>query len=278
MPIIYGETHRETRVLGVLSAHQLLELLATGAATWFCLRLPGAAWMRYAAGAAVAAGGTLYATFRWPPGPHGERLAVWLRTAAHYALSSRNLAGASVPGWDGVREIRGGRMRHGAGWSAVVECRGGDPSLCGDGAAEAAQAIFRELLHALPGSLEVVGLIRAVTEADRPTTWDPRSAGDPLAIPAQAYAHHWTGLIRTRAAVVRRSLLVVTVGGPAASALPRLDVAVSAVTQCATRLGLGTRRIEGAELTALLRAEAGARDTRPGPEADDAPLVVRTHA
>ena len=278
VPIIYGETQREIRVLPSLSARQLAELLATGAAAWLCLRMPATSWCRYTAGAAVAAAGTLYATLRWPPGPHGERLAVWLRTAARYALSPRTLAGAAIPGWDGLREIRRGRIRHSSGWSAVLECRGGDPALGGEGAAEAAQAIFRELLHSLPGPLQIVGLVRAVTETDRPAAWDPRPAVDPLASAAQAYAEHWAGLVRTRAASVRHSLVVVTVGGPAAVALPRLDVAVSAVTQCAARLGLGARRITGAELTVLLRAESGALDVRPGPEADDVPLVIRGHA
>lgn len=274
MPIIYGETARGVRLVPALSGQQALELLATGAIAWFSSRVPAPGWFRLVAATLIILSGFAFTVVRWPFGPSGERLATWARRVAAYVHSRRRLAGTSVPGWDGVHDICQGRIHHAAGWAAVMEWSGGDPTLRGVGSTEAAQGIYRELLHALPGSLQVIGLVRGITPADRPPAWQPETARPALAVAARAYADHWEALVQTHTLTVRRTLLVVTVPGWPREAFPQLDVAMTAVAQCAVRLGLSVRRVQGAELTALLRAEAAAVDVRPGPDADAAPVAV----
>lgn len=277
MPVIYGETSRDVKLLPALSAQQAVELLATGAVAWLSLRAPAPEWARTLLTAGVTVGGTVYAIGRWPLGSNGERVPVWLRRAIGFALGPHTLKGTSVPGWDGIHSIRRGRIRHAAGWSAVMDWSGGDPLLRGPEAAAAAQVIYRELLHAIPGSVQVVGTVRTVTQEDRPPTWSPERACPSLAALARAYAEHWDGWVQARALAVRRTYVVVTVRGPRAEALPNLDVATSAVANCAARLGLTARPVQGAELIALLRAESAAADVRPVLNDADAPLAVRLH-
>jgi hypothetical protein len=262
VPTIYGETGRGLRLLPALTAGQALGLLVTGAWVWAVLRSHLAAPLRLPAALAVGGAGAAYAVGRWPPGPRGERVAVWLPRLLGHALRPRRLAGAGVPGWEGLRELRGRYVRHDGGWSVVLDCAGGDFGLRGEAAEEAARAAYRELLHALESPLQVVGITRSLEAADRPLAWDPERVPRHLAPVAAAYCGYWQELVAARRGVVRRTLLVLSVPGRWPDPPPGLAAAEAAVLHCGARLGLPVRRVAGRELLELLRACAGAWDTR----------------
>ncbi len=278
MPTIHGETGRGINLLPALSASQAVELLAAAALAWVGSKIPGPSPLRIGSATAIGVAGAVYVFGRWPLGPRGERATTWLRRIATYVRRPRAISGSAVPGWDGVKEIRDGWIRHSFGWSAVLELTGGGLTVQGAGLDTAVHSIYRELLHALSGSLQVVGLVRRLESSDRPVHWGPDSVGPRLTGVAQAYADHWTDLLATRAPALRRTLMVISVPGTGSYPNPDCDAAVAAVTSCLTRLGLTVTSIVGPDLIHLLRQQGGADDARPGPTGDASPLVVRRHA
>jgi len=268
VPTIHGATRRGVRVLPGLTVGQGLGLAATAALAGLLARGAGPAVLRVVAALGAAAAGGAYALARWPPGPAGERLPVWLPRLARHLLGPRLRAGTAVEGWDGLEALGDAALRCHGTWAAVLELGGADFGLRGPGAAEAAQSAFRELLHAAGSPLQIVGLSRALCAEDRPADWEPGRAPAALTGVAAAYAEHWTELVRSGRGVLRRTLLVLT-AGPDEGAGERLRTLAAAATGSAQRLGLPARRLRGAELRVLLRACGGGADSRCGaPDAD----------
>lgn len=264
MPMIRAETSRGLHLLPGLTAGQAAGLVATGlvcAALWRVgVALPG----RLAAESGTAVLGLGYVLGRWPARPDGERLAAWLPRILRASARGGLRAGARVPGWDGLQDVGGDVLRHGAGWSAVLDVGGGDFLLRGPAAAGAAQAALRELLHALGGPAQFVLWTRAVRPEERPASWDPARAPAGLHPIAAAYAAFWADAL-CRRAVLRRTLLVLTVQARGkAEAAGSLAAAAAAAHACLQRAGLEARRLGGAELAVLLREAGGAADLRAG--------------
>ena len=278
VPLIRAQTGRGLHLLPGLTAGQAAGLAATGLACAALWRAGGALPARLAGTGGVAALGLAYVLGRWPARSDGERLAAWLPRILRAAARGGLRAGARVPGWDGLQDVCGDVVRHGGGWSAVLDVGGGDFLLRGPAATGAAQAALRELLHALGGPAQFVVWTRAVRPEERPAAWDPGRAPEGLRAIAAAYAAFWADGPGRRA-VVRRTLLVLTVGarGPAEAA-GNLAASAAAAAACLQRAGLQARRLGGVELAVLLREAGGAADLRAGEPGPGAWRVEGPHA
>ncbi len=278
MATIQGDTGRGMHLFSTITAGQALGLLATaavGCTIWsLCASMP----LRLALSLPAATFGGVYTVGRWPPGPDGERMAVWLPRLLRYWLRPRVRFGAQMPGWEGLCDVREEWLRHDSGWAVVVECTGTDCVARGPEAVAAAQVAYRELLHALEAPLQVVGIARWLRAADRPPLWDPLVAPSGLVPIAEAYSAYWADLVRARRCVARRCLFVLSTR--ATSGLRRCDAEAlqAAMSRFASRLGLSARRIRGAALARLLLESAGASDTTGGAPSTPGYRVGGPHA
>ena len=257
-------TDRGVRLLPGLTGGQALGLLATGGLSWLAWHGRWPVPVRDICAVLLAAVGATYTLGRWPSGAEGERAAVWLPRLIRRVLAPRTRAGAAVPGWDGLEACAGDLLRHRGGWAAVLEIGGADFLLRGPHAAQAAQAAFRELLHATGSPLQIVGCSRGLSDAERPAGWDGQGAPAPLADLARAYARHWDGLVADGGAVWRRCFIVLCEPAGTGAPSPCLPAVEAAVVQFGERVGLAVRRIRGSELIALLRESGGAADVAAG--------------
>jgi hypothetical protein len=278
VPVIRAATGRGVRLLPGLTGGQALGLVATGLAAVALWRTAGPLLARASAAGTVSLLGAAYVLGRWPARPDGERLAVWLPRLLRAAVRGGLRAGAAVPGWDGLQDVRGATLRTDGGWSAVLDIEGADFLLRGAAATAGAQAAFRELLHALAAPAQFVVWTRAVRAEDRPEAWDPALAPAALRGIASAYAAFWAGSVAGRTAI-RRTLLVLTAPpGAWEQAARQLATAAAAAEHALGRMGLRARRLDAAELPALLREAGGAGDLRVGPAAVGAWRVEGPHA
>ncbi len=257
MPVIRGETHRGLRLLPGMRADQATLVAATAAITWAAWHLDWPRPARWAVMTAIALAGGGLAFFRWPPGPHGEALSVWVSRWARFLARPRRLVGARVPGWDAVQALGADGLVHTPGRQAVImECSGTGSGLAGD----AGQRAWRQLLHGVRAPLELVTEGRWADALDAPARWGTRTAetGVPADVAAE-YAAHWTRLVAEHRVVVRRSLLVVTApAGVAARA--QLDADVDVVRSALGAIGVVARTIAGPEAVELLHRAGGAAE------------------
>jgi len=269
---IFGETARGLRLLPALTAGQALGLLGTAGAAWAAWAAPDPGVVRLGLCATTTVLGLAYTVGRWPLHAEGERLAVWLPRLVRYLLRPRVRAGAAVPGWEGLQDLRGDRFRHDQGWACVLECTGTDLGLGGPEVATAAQVAYREVLHALARPLQVVGVSRWLRADDRPAVWDPAAAPPGLISLAQTYATHWDCLVAERRAVVRRCLFVPSLGPD-----PRPGSVQGALQRFCGRLGLTLHTLRPEEVIALLRTSAGSADPTGGVVTDGSYRVGVVH-
>lgn len=256
MPVIRGETRRGLRVLPGLRADQAMVVGVAAAVTWGEWHVHWASPLRLALMTLTAAAGAGVALLRWPFGPQGETLAVWLPRWLRYAARPRRLAGPRVPGWDGVQAIwPNGEVRTPAGTALVLECAGAD----GARAAVPAQRGWRELLHGVSAPFQVLVDCRWPDPQAGPASWRRAGPETPKML-ASAYAAHWDELVAQRRVVVRRQYLVLTApSGPETRA--RLDAAVGLATEALAAAGVVPRVLAGAEVVALLHQMGGAAGT-----------------
>lgn len=261
MPTIPGETARGTRLLPAVTAGQALGLLATAALTRWAASGHSALIVRAVRALPVCVGGLAYVFGRWPWGVSGERLAVWLPRVVRYGLTARTRRGGELAGWEGLHELRPEGLWHDRGGAIVLECTVGAQGLTDGEGQAAAQVAYREFLHSLEAPLQVVGTARWIREEDLPPLWDGSRAPGGLEGVVRAYHEHWGQLVATRAAVVRRSLLVLSVPGPRArSAAATALVREAAALRFLRRMGLEARRVRGDDLARLVLEAAGAAD------------------
>lgn len=269
---IHAETGRPFRVLPSLDAGQAATLAAAAAVTWLLVRSGMPAGLRVGLGGTAALAGFGLALVRWPPGPAGERLAVWVGRAVAYAARPRRWRGAQLAARLGATALFPPRGPGDQG-PVLLRCDGCDPAGHGPAALEAAQAAFAELLHALDAPVQVVSAARWLQPSDRPAGWDPEVAPAELREAAEHFATHWAALVAQRRTTVRVCLTVI--GGPLGGASTggaggrATADAEAAFRGFAARIGLTAEAVRAEEWAAVVAAALGA-----GPPPEPATAAV----